>query len=68
MIIFIRKIMSDLYGGEKVGIRILYGGSVTPENANTFITEGKAEGLLVGRASLDPKGFAVLASRIAEVS
>lgn len=68
MVIFIRKIISDLYNGEKISIRILYGGSVTADNASTFITDGEAEGLLVGRTSLDPKAFATLATRIAEVS
>ncbi len=68
MIIFIRKIVSDLYEGEKVNIQILYGGSVNEENAGTFITEGTAQGLLVGRASLDVKIFTKLTARVASVS
>ncbi len=66
MIIFIRKIISDLHG-EKVAnsIPILYGGSVNDENAKSFIIEGTAQGLLVGRVSLEPKRFGLLAKSIA---
>lgn len=56
--IYIRKILSGLYGrstAEK--IRILYGGSVNERNAASFICEGKMEGLLVGGTSLRPDEF-----------
>ncbi len=59
MRIYIKKILSDLYGSavaEKV--RILYGGSVDEKNAGAFIALGHADGLLPGRASLAPKKFA----------
>ena len=36
---------------------ILYGGSVTPENATDLVTYGKIDGFLVGGASLDSKKF-----------
>ena len=36
--------------------RIIYGGSVHPENALRLIQEG-ANGFLIGRDSLDPKKF-----------
>jgi len=36
---------------------ILYGGSVDEYNANDLIVKGNVQGFLVGRASLDPKGF-----------
>lgn len=58
MNIFIKKILSDKFGARIIeGIRIIYGGSVHPENALGFLKEGKAEGFLVGRDSLDPKKF-----------
>ena len=68
MVIFIKKIIADLYD-EKVasGMTILYGGSVTEINASVFVTDGGADGLLVGRVSLDPKRFGTLAQRIATV-
>src|SRR5215469_12650274 len=39
-------------------MRILYGGSVKPENATALMSEGEIDGALVGGASLDPKSFA----------
>lgn len=56
--IFIKKIISDLYDIKTVNdIRIIYGGSVNPDNAMSFLLEGGADGLLVGRDSLTPKKF-----------
>lgn len=39
-------------------IRILYGGSVTPENIGLLIAESEVDGALVGGASLKPENFA----------
>jgi len=39
-------------------LRILYGGSVKPDNASTLMAEEEIDGALVGGASLDPAGFA----------
>jgi hypothetical protein len=56
--IFIRKVISDLYNQKiATSVPILYGGSVDERNARSFLTEGRAQGLLVGRASLNPTGF-----------
>jgi triosephosphate isomerase len=41
-------------------MRILYGGSVKPENAKALMTEEEIDGALVGGASLDPKSFAAI--------
>lgn len=41
-------------------LRILYGGSVKPENAKTLMSEEEIDGALVGGASLDPKSFAAI--------
>jgi triosephosphate isomerase len=38
-------------------VPILYGGSVTPENAGELFTEGRIDGFLVGGASLDSRKF-----------
>ena len=58
MAIFIRKILNDKFGAKMIKkIKIVYGGSVNPKNALGFLSEGKADGLLVGRDSLDPKKF-----------
>jgi len=38
-------------------LKILYGGSVTPENALSYIKEAKTNGLLIGGSSLKAKEF-----------
>ena len=38
-------------------LRILYGGSVKPDNATALMAEEEIDGALVGGASLDPKNF-----------
>ena len=39
-------------------LRILYGGSVKPENASILLNQPEIDGALVGGASLDPQSFA----------
>jgi triosephosphate isomerase (TIM) len=39
-------------------IRILYGGSVKPDNTKTLMAQPEIDGVLVGGASLDPVSFA----------
>lgn len=58
MHIYIRKVLSDMFGA-KIGssVSILYGGSVDEKNAAGFLTTGHVDGLLPGRASLTPKTF-----------
>jgi triosephosphate isomerase len=41
-------------------LRILYGGSVKPDNANKLMSEEEIDGALVGGASLDPKSFTAI--------
>ncbi|MEW5826958.1 MAG: triose-phosphate isomerase [Candidatus Bipolaricaulota bacterium] len=41
-------------------LRILYGGSVKPENAGVLLAQPDLHGALVGGASLDPEGFAAI--------
>src|SRR5262249_22969280 len=41
-------------------LRILYGGSVKPENAKALMSEDEIDGALVGGASLDPESFAAI--------
>lgn len=40
--------------------RILYGGSVKPDNAKSLMAEAEIDGALVGGASLDAKSFAAI--------
>ena len=44
--------------GVATQMRILYGGSVKPENAHALMSQPEIDGALVGGASLDPKSFA----------
>lgn len=41
-------------------VRILYGGSVKPDNAHALMSEQEIDGALVGGASLDPQSFAAI--------
>jgi triosephosphate isomerase len=44
-----------------ISTRVLYGGSVKPENARLFFTEPDIDGALVGGASLEARSFADIA-------
>lgn len=56
---FIRKRVSDLYGKEIANIvRILYGGSVKPNNIAGLMVQPDIDGALVGGASLTASSFA----------
>ena len=58
MSIFIRKVLSDLFGAEAAQFpRILYGGSAEEANTASILSEGDVSGLLVGHASLNAEGF-----------
>jgi triosephosphate isomerase len=55
----IRAEVAKLLGKEIAeNIRILYGGSVKPDNATALMNEPDIDGALVGGASLDPQSFA----------
>jgi triosephosphate isomerase (TIM) len=57
----IRGEAAKTFGEEfAVNVRILYGGSVKPENAKALMSEEEIDGALVGGASLDPKSFAAI--------
>jgi triosephosphate isomerase len=57
----IRKYLGKLYGPVIANkIRILYGGSVKPENISALMLRENIDGALVGGASLDPSSFAKL--------
>jgi len=57
----IRREAAEVFGEEFAGqLRILYGGSVKPDNAATLMVQEEIDGALVGGASLDPKSFAAI--------
>jgi triosephosphate isomerase (TIM) len=55
---FIRALVGDRSNESAERIRILYGGSVKPDNAAEILAQPDVDGALVGGASLDPKSFA----------
>ncbi|UCG13199.1 MAG: triose-phosphate isomerase [Deltaproteobacteria bacterium] len=55
---FIRDRLADRFNNEVAnGIRILYGGSVKPENVDTLMAQPDIDGALVGGASLKSASF-----------
>ncbi|WP_298305095.1 triose-phosphate isomerase [uncultured Erythrobacter sp.] len=63
----IRKLLVNLYGEEHGGeVRILYGGSVKPENAGEIFAIPNVGGALVGGASLTADSFMGIALAAAE--
>jgi triosephosphate isomerase len=54
---FIKELLREINPKGKGTSRILYGGSVNPDNAPEFMKHKEIEGFLVGGASLDPEAF-----------
>ena len=55
----IRAQVREKFGKEAAdAVRILYGGSVKPDNVKILMAQPEIDGVLVGGASLDPAGFA----------
>ncbi len=63
MSIYIKKVVGEALGN-KAGLKtpVLYGGSVTHENAHGILTEGSVDGLLIGRQSLEAEAFGTILS------
>lgn len=55
---FLRRALVEVVGKERAAsTRLLYGGSVKPENASDLIAQADLDGFLVGGASLDVEKF-----------
>jgi triosephosphate isomerase len=55
---FIRETIEVMFGNDTAQkMRILYGGSVKPDNAKEILEKENVDGVLVGGASLDPRSF-----------
>jgi triosephosphate isomerase len=54
VISYIRSLLPERYQDK---VRLLYGGSVKPENISTYMEQPNIDGALVGGASLDPMQF-----------
>lgn len=58
---FIRELVTELYGANIAGdMRILYGGSVKPDNAAELFGQADIDGGLIGGASLKAADFAAI--------
>ncbi|GIW47846.1 MAG: triosephosphate isomerase [Deltaproteobacteria bacterium] len=56
--LFIRNVLDRVFEGIGGKIRVLYGGSVTPENIEDILSPPNIDGVLVGGASLKAESFA----------
>ncbi len=60
---FIRNELANLYNEQKAAnIRILYGGSMKPDNAEELLSQPDVDGGLIGGASLKAQSFAAIIS------
>jgi len=57
---FVRALVADRSQAAARHTRILYGGSVKPDNAAELMALADVDGALVGGASLDPESFAAI--------
>ncbi|MFQ5843505.1 MAG: triose-phosphate isomerase [Planctomycetota bacterium] len=56
----IHALLQELWGAEGAGVRVLYGGSVKPENARDLMERPEIQGALVGGASLQAPSFCAI--------
>ncbi|MGI5875893.1 MAG: triose-phosphate isomerase [Dethiobacteria bacterium] len=61
---YIRAVLNALWGEPSQKIRILYGGSVNPENITSFIKLQEIDGALVGGSSLKVTDFFALVNAV----
>ncbi len=61
---FIREVLKNLFGEVAEDIRILYGGSVKPENIKAYLSCPNVDGALVGGASLKIDSYEGLLNNI----
>jgi len=60
---YIVKILCDIYNPSSASkIKIIYGGSVNPQNISSILGNANMDGVLVGGASLKPKEFSIIAN------
>ena len=59
-IAFIRALVGDRSAHAAERVRVLYGGSVSPDNAAEIMAGPDVDGALVGGASLEPEGLAAI--------
>lgn len=65
---FVRERLKSRFGEEGARIRVLYGGSVKPANAEELMAVANVDGALVGGASLKAEDFLAIASAYRSIS
>lgn len=60
---FLRGLIAEAWGRDAAErVRLLYGGSVKPENARELMSQADVDGVLIGGASLEPTSFLAIAA------
>src|SRR3546814_19154075 len=59
----IRRLLLGLVGEGAEKVRILYGGSVKPDNARELLSQANVDSAPVGGARLDPRAFGAIDQR-----
>jgi len=62
---FIRSLVKEMFGDVSEEVRVLYGGSVKPENVKDYMAQPDVDGALVGGASLKVDSFKQLIANCA---
>ncbi len=69
IVLWIRHTIEELYGeGASSSVKILYGGSVNPDNAKAYLDLDYIDGLLVGGASVNYEEFSQIIKTAQEVA
>ena len=58
---FLRRALVERFKDEGAKVRLLYGGSVKPDNADEILSVAEVDGALIGGASLDANDFIAIA-------
>lgn len=61
---YVRSQLVERYGNVGSEVRVLYGGSVTPENAGDLLSQADIDGALVGGASLNVQSFRAIVEAV----
>lgn len=62
----IRDILKESYGDAADGIRIIYGGSVSKENARDIVANHNVDGVFIGRFGHDPENYSEIVNIVRE--
>jgi len=58
MVLYIKKLIKNHYSTVDIDTKVLYGGSVSPQNISNIIVDAHVDGVLIGGVSLQAERFA----------